>query len=191
MGLPYNETIKTIEIVSPFILLNSILLFNALAQADITDTTLTIPTYTNADRQLIREEAAQAVYDIAHQQITTISNEPKTSMMNIYPITTTSMTVGNVAQQTISAPTLAQPIFLIGVDEVSTQWLKQHREKLKNLHAIGFLIQVQNQTEFEAIKTLAEELPLIPVSGNVFSQRFKLEHYPVLITQRSIQQVIE
>ncbi len=142
-----------------------------------------------ANWQALQTMATQAAYAIQ-----TDSNEdamkPTSQPITIksFPIVTPLMTPGT--QQTLNKPTISfiQPVFILGSDDLSKTWLKQNIEQLKSAHAIGFLVQAQNQTDIDEMKQLAEGLLLIPASGNIFAQKLKLQHYPVLITKNGIEQ---
>ena len=96
-----------------------------------------------------------------------------------------SLTPGLVeARQT---PTrLPQPVFLVGADPKSLEWLEVNRERLRQLNAIGMLVQAGNESELEAVVAAAQGLPLFPASGEVFAAELPIRHYPVLITREGI-----
>ena len=81
---------------------------------------------------------------------------------------------------------LLQPLFLVGGDPHSLQWLEANRERLKELHAIGMLVQAETERELNAATEIAQGLPLIPASGEAFAAEIGLRHYPVLITRKGI-----
>lgn len=85
------------------------------------------------------------------------------------PIRSPSLTPGLVEAR--ERPTrLLQPVFLVGADERSLRWLEANRERLKQLNAIGMLVQAE----------------IIQASGEAFAAELRLRHYPVLITREGI-----
>lgn len=104
------------------------------------------------------------------------------------PVTPAPLTVGQVKRQLVHYPQLPQPIFLIGKDTESLAWLQEHKARLQTLKAIGFLIEANTPEEWKAIQASAAELPIIPANGSIFVKRFKVEHYPVLISQAMVEQ---
>jgi len=152
---------------------------------------LTTSPVTNSEWQSLQVTATQAAYAAIQQHANeenTMQASPSASQFKPFPINTSAMTPGTLAG--VSKPTIffTQPIFIIGSDALSKQWLQQNREQLKADHAIGFLVQAQNQADIDAMKQLADGLLLIPASGNIFAQKLKLSHYPVLITKEGMVQ---
>ena len=107
------------------------------------------------------------------------------SLKQYLPIRSPSLTPGLVeARQT---PTrLLQPVFLVGADPTSLEWLEMNRERLRQLNAIGMLVQAENKSELETVVAAAQGLPLFPASGEAFAAELPIRHYPVLITREGI-----
>lgn len=105
-----------------------------------------------------------------------------------FPITTPSLTLGKVKTRHVHIPELTQPLFLLGSDATSLAWLNQYADRLKALHAVGFLIQVNSKQEWQRVQKLARGLSIIPSSGDVFAKRFAVQHYPLLIANNLIEQ---
>ncbi len=123
-------------------------------------------------------------YNTSHET----SKEPTDTTFNIFPIETPLMSPGIVEPRKVNLSLLPQPIFIIGSDQFSKHWLSQHVERLKQLKAIGFLVQAQNSHDFKIIKDMAEELTIIPLSGNSIAAQLGIYHYPVLISQDTVVQ---
>ena len=79
------------------------------------------------------------------------------------------------------------PIFLIGSDTASQTWLIEHRERLRSLYAVGFVVNVESMEALESLRRHAPGLTLTPASGDDLAQRLHLDHYPVLITATRIE----
>ena len=79
-----------------------------------------------------------------------------------------------------------QPLFLVGADPESLRWLDANRERLRQLGAVGMLVQAENESELKAVTEAAHGLPLIPASGEAFAEPLGLSHYPVLITREGL-----
>ena len=101
------------------------------------------------------------------------------------PVRTPSMTPGRVASR--SLPALhgkmigASPIFLIGADQLSLQWLQQHQARLSELQAVGMVVSVEREADLQILRQAAGALKLIAASGEALAQHLGLQHYPVLI----------
>jgi integrating conjugative element protein (TIGR03765 family) len=94
---------------------------------------------------------------------------------------------GEVTRRVIQAPGLT-PVFLIGDDDRSRAWLRQRAPALRNLGAVGLVVQVESPQALASLRALAPGLTLAPVSGDELAQRLGLRHYPVLVTATSIEQ---
>lgn len=103
------------------------------------------------------------------------------------PVQSTLLSPGAVQPRPIHAPGLT-PVFLIGDDERSRIWLRQKHMTLRQVRAVGLVVNVVSLDGLEALRRLAPELTLSPVSGNDLAQRLGITHYPVLITATGIEQ---
>ena len=106
---------------------------------------------------------------------------------DLLPVRSALLTSGPVEARTLSAPGLT-PIFLMGSDERSRLWLKEHLGTLQHLRAVGLVVQVESRDALESLRALAPGLTLTAVSGDDLAKRLHLRHYPVLITATGIEQ---
>ena len=105
--------------------------------------------------------------------------------------TTPALTPGPVAQRPLSLPngaTLPRPLFLIGADPQSRQWLEMHRERLAGIHAVSMLVNAESKADLEAMAAIARGLPILPASATDIAETLGLRHIPVLISRRGIEQ---
>ena len=98
-----------------------------------------------------------------------------------------SLSPGDVTRRVIHAPGLT-PLFLVGDDDRSRAWLRQRAQALRDLGAVGLVVQVESPQALAALRALAPGLTLAPVSGDELAQRLGLRHYPVLVTATGIEQ---
>ncbi|KGS12212.1 MULTISPECIES: integrating conjugative element protein [Pseudomonas syringae group] len=103
------------------------------------------------------------------------------------PVLTTRMTPGAVQGRIINAPGL-QPLFLIGDDETSRRWLQERGAVLKQMQAVGLVVNVATQERLAVVRSWLPDALVSPASGDELSQRLGLNHYPVLITPTAIEQ---
>lgn len=103
------------------------------------------------------------------------------------PVRSLLLTPGAVTRRVIQAPGLS-PIFLIGDDSRSRAWLHQRIDALRQLNAIGFIVNVESSEALDGLRRLAPGLALVPVSGDDLARRLGLSHYPALITSTGIEQ---
>lgn len=107
---------------------------------------------------------------------------------DMLPVISEQLSPGRVTPRPLDLPGGFTPIFLIGDDELSRQWLAQRGDNLRNMHAVGLIVQVENAQSLQTLRAEAQGLELRPVSGDGLAERLGLQHYPVLISQRGIEQ---
>ena len=103
------------------------------------------------------------------------------------PVRSAKLTPGTVARRAIEAPGL-RPFVVIGDDEPSQSWLRRHAAALRELGAVGLVVNVETMQGLERLRALVPGVPLAPVSGDDLAERLGLQHYPALITATGIEQ---
>ncbi|WP_024910508.1 PFL_4695 family integrating conjugative element protein [Chania multitudinisentens] len=103
------------------------------------------------------------------------------------PVTTPELTPGKVVARTLSLPGM-RPMFLIGDDDLSRRWLSLRRDTLVQLNAVGLVVNVASEVAFNDLKKQADGMELLPVSGSDLAKRLGLSHYPVLLTEKGLEQ---
>ena len=103
------------------------------------------------------------------------------------PVRSSQLSPGDVQRRVIRAPGLTA-LFLVGDDERSRAWLWQRRAELRELGAVGLVVNVESMAALTALRRLAPGLTLSPASGDDLAQRLGLRHYPVLITSTGVEQ---
>ncbi|MBT2989920.1 MAG: integrating conjugative element protein [Candidatus Thiodiazotropha sp. (ex Ctena orbiculata)] len=105
----------------------------------------------------------------------------------LLPIRSPGLTPGLVKVRTHDRP-FTRPFFLIGSDARSRKWLQTHRKRLKEIGAVGMLVQADTVEDLRTTATLADGLSILPASGSDIAQALGITHYPVLITPHGIEQ---
>ena len=87
---------------------------------------------------------------------------------------------GKVDAKKVDSSVFHNPIFVIGADRLSKQWLTKHQKQLQDMQAIGFITNVDN---FEIVAQLQEQsqLPLLPVNVDPLMKLINEHHYPLVI----------
>ena len=83
---------------------------------------------------------------------------------------------------------LPRPIFLVGPDQTSIDWISSNRERLAEVGAVGLVVESSDQQTISKIKAAAGDLPLALGSGETLAAQFGITHYPVLIGPQWIEQ---
>jgi integrating conjugative element protein (TIGR03765 family) len=103
------------------------------------------------------------------------------------PIQSPGLTPGPVQARAHDRP-FTRPFFLIGSDTMSQQWLQAHRDRLKEIGAVGMLVQAETMDDLRTIARLADGLSILPASGSDIAKALSVSHYPVLISAHGIEQ---
>lgn len=112
---------------------------------------------------------------------------PDEAYAKYYKINSKQLTPGKVAARDVNIKNLPQPIFIIGDDDKSLAWLDKYINNLKAINAIGFIVNLQSHEDYQAIVNKFH-ITLFPVNGDKMAQKFKVKHYPVLISKNRIEQ---
>jgi integrating conjugative element protein (TIGR03765 family) len=112
---------------------------------------------------------------------------PKEASKIYYHISSKELTPGSVEKRTINLPDLPKPIFIIGDDDFSMQWLDKYADALRKAGAIGFIVQLKDFDTYKSIKD-KYRLNLFPKNGDALAKKFQVKHYPVLISKNLIEQ---
>ncbi len=83
---------------------------------------------------------------------------------------------------------LPRPLFLVGADETSLAWLREHRKRLKHIGAVGLIVQAGGEADIAVVRAAADGLQLAAGSGAMLAEHFGITHYPVLIGPEWIEQ---
>ena len=105
----------------------------------------------------------------------------------LLPIRSAGLTPGTVIERAHNVP-FAGGFFLIGSDEWSKRWLRQHRNALKELGAVGMLVEATTIEDLYDIARLTDGLSITPASGSDIAKAIGISHYPVGISGGRIWQ---
>ncbi|KFF48754.1 hypothetical protein GY26_12115 [Gammaproteobacteria bacterium MFB021] len=107
---------------------------------------------------------------------------------DMLPLESEQLTPGTVTPRQLDLPGGFTPVFLVGDDDLSRQWLAQRGDILREMNAVGLVVQVADEPSLQALRNAAQGLEIRPVSGDGLAERLGLRHYPALISQRGIDQ---
>jgi integrating conjugative element protein (TIGR03765 family) len=106
---------------------------------------------------------------------------------DMLPVKSERLNPGKVESRALNAPGL-QPLFLVGDDPLSRDWLSTRGEILRELNAVGLVVNVETVESLQALRQLAPGLEIAPTSGDQLAEMIGLKHYPVLITSTGLEQ---
>jgi integrating conjugative element protein (TIGR03765 family) len=107
---------------------------------------------------------------------------------NMLPIHTINMSPGLVRSERRDLPRMMRPVFVIGADKQSIQWLKDNKDALIESKAIGMLVEVETIEQFREVGKLAQGLQISPTTGDQLAQILGISNYPILITKHGFEQ---
>ncbi len=105
----------------------------------------------------------------------------------LFPIVT-SMLPGKFTSKKVDIRYMTTPIFLIGHDPVSIQWLKDHYETLLQLKAVGMVISARSEQDYYDLVDIASPIPLFPGAGDDIGKLLAVSVYPFLISNGIVEQ---
>ncbi len=106
---------------------------------------------------------------------------------DMLPVTTPEMRAGKVASRALTLAGMT-PVFLVGDDALSRQWLILRRDELKRLHATGLVVNVSDKAALSELQQMIPGVTLLPASASEIARRLQLSYYPVLITATGLAQ---
>jgi integrating conjugative element protein (TIGR03765 family) len=117
------------------------------------------------------------------------SNSPPapTTLNWVLPVRSARLSPGAVPSRALNLPGM-RPLFLVGQDTTSLEWLSRHAQALQDLGANGLAVEVDDARALRRIQMTAPKLGIWPVSGDDIAERLELEHYPVLIMPTGLEQ---
>jgi integrating conjugative element protein (TIGR03765 family) len=106
---------------------------------------------------------------------------------NPYPI------VSKVQAGKLDAPIrlrvpVVKPLFFLGNDALSRQWVDKNKQYLLSIRASGYATNLQNEDELLALREWAKPLGIAPMPLDQAAQVFGIPVYPVLIYQETVKQ---
>ncbi|WP_101776043.1 integrating conjugative element protein [Pasteurella oralis] len=105
----------------------------------------------------------------------------------LLPVISHKWSVGKIETKSLPLPG-AIPLFLIGYDQTSIQWLEKNKTNLINMGATGLIINVNTLNELNTLRQIAQGLELMPVVADSLADRLGIFHYPLLITSEGLFQ---
>ncbi|EEB8600458.1 integrating conjugative element protein [Salmonella enterica] len=106
---------------------------------------------------------------------------------DMLPVSTPEMSAGKVVSRELNLTGMT-PVFLVGDDALSREWLALRRDELKRRHATGLVVNVSDKAALAELQQLVPGVTLLPASASEIARRLQLSHYPVLITSTGLAQ---
>jgi integrating conjugative element protein (TIGR03765 family) len=105
--------------------------------------------------------------------VTNLAAPPGNSTLPVaFPVVTKSMRSGR----------LQTPMFVVGDDSLSKQWLAANRQRLQRSGATGLVVNVASIEAFRALRALVPDVPMAPGSVEGLAQQASLSVYPLFVS---------
>lgn len=100
---------------------------------------------------------------------------------------TSKASVGRVSRHHVNFAEFYNAIFIIGDDPVSKKWLSNHAKELQQLHALGFITNINHPEVLNELQTQSG-LPLLPANVDDLMNLIGTEHYPLMLNKGVVWQ---
>jgi integrating conjugative element protein (TIGR03765 family) len=107
-------------------------------------------------------------------------NPPASPITGMFPLKTSKLSPGRAAPSKVKM-LIAMPIFVIGDDEQSRQWMSRNEKLLFDSNATGIVVQAATEAQFWALRKQYPSLRMVPANGDELFRAFGLSRYPFLI----------
>ncbi len=98
------------------------------------------------------------------------------------PVVSKSLKVGQVTEEEakdVPYHMIARPVFIVGYDPVSLNWLDNNSQFLAEKNAIGFVVNVETVAQMNELQAVAGKgILLQPTPGDRFAEQMNIRHYP-------------
>ena len=115
------------------------------------------------------------------------SSDP-TDPANWLPVSTRKLSPGRVTAREVRFNQLASPVCVVGSDEKSLNWIKKYRSALLQNNVLCWLVSAENLEQVQQVVIALDGVSMSPADGDAIADFFSIAHYPVLISQRFIEQ---
>ncbi len=116
------------------------------------------------------------------------SHADVTKPANWLPVRTDKLTPGKVVSRQVRYNTLVSPVCIIGSDNKSLAWVRKYHDILLKNNALCWLVSANNVADVQRTITALDGIPMTPADGNAIARFFSIQHYPVLVTQKFVEQ---
>jgi integrating conjugative element protein (TIGR03765 family) len=90
-----------------------------------------------------------------------------------------TVTQGKVTARQVEFAEFSYPLFIVGGDDFSYLWLKEHKRQLEKINAIGFVTNIKDENRLHSLQQLTK-MPLIPANVDDLMTLLKESHYPLI-----------
>ncbi len=110
---------------------------------------------------------------------------------NKFPVITEELSVGRVGEEeaaNIRYDMAVRPLFIIGYDATSVEWLQSNAEILKERNAVGYVANVETEEQLSHLNDILDnKVLLLAMNASDIANKLSIKHYPFYMDQNGIQ----
>ncbi len=104
----------------------------------------------------------------------------------VFPVIPELLRPGSLNSVIPFEPTsMAPPMFIIGIDQYSVQWLRKNHRYLKSRNAVGLVVHARDNADLLALKKLSGIQTLFVVADRSLQEAWQMKTYPVFIDTKA------
>ncbi len=104
---------------------------------------------------------------------------------------TKELSVGRVEEDeaaNIRYGAAVRPLFIIGYDAVSVEWLQSNAEILKERNAVGYVANVETEEQLAHLNSILDnQVLLLAMNASDIANKLEIRHYPFYMDRDGIQ----
>ena len=108
-----------------------------------------------------------------------------------FPVVTKELSVGRVEHDeaaNIRYGAAVRPLFIIGYDAVSVEWLQSNAEILKERNAVGYVANVETEEQLAHLNSIIDnKVLLLAMNASDIANKLEIRHYPFYMDRDGIQ----
>lgn len=152
----------------------------------------------STDLEVIEDRGGQSISKylptnneaMTHVNESRLKKQKMTMFNNQFPVISKSLTVGRVTKEEardINYQLASKPMFIIGYDAVSINWLKANKELLNDKGAIGLVVNIETKEQMEYLqKVVGKRVTMQPTQGDSLAKHLKIKHYPFYMDNKGV-----
>lgn len=139
----------------------------------------------------------KVLYDTGDSSLVKYHRDPKIKLerpdpieflANNFPVVSKKWRVGEFKSKRISFPEMKTPIFIIGCDDDSLNWVEYRKELIQKKRVLGFVVNCKTFEDYNELKAAVYPIVVQPISLDVLSEHLQHGLYPAYIHQTAIEQ---
>ena len=114
--------------------------------------------------------------------------DPIKVLASRFPIKSKAWTLATFKSKEVKFPEIRTPIFIVGCEQISLNWVNYRKELLQSERSLGFVVDCPSFEDYEAFKEAVQ--PIVVQAANLDQLVEVLHHnkYPSYIHSRAIEQ---